>query len=309
VRDIGLPMELGVIFIGADKRYIKSWKSLNFDRHACSYLLLQLNVIQTLFQFNIIKRYGEDILPPKEDLEKDQIIDWFDDLVDRISKREKLDNICGWIGITSRNLPGSLFALSRFRDDPKSKSQRNVTLITTDVWEKSFSPPSVFEYVIFVIFKNAIFFLSNNFGHDLSPEETLTNHAWSITRGCIYDGSLFKANRRFGISTPNLCMDCIDRIKKLDQSINKNTKVHIPVYEGISKVLNKDWMGKPDERGTPLFNLKKDYKYDIDRNSGLYKSFFEKFRDSTVDNLPQWIVGTLISGVIGGLLIVFGLNK
>ena len=67
-------------------------------------------------------------------------------------------------------------------------------------------------------------------------------------------------------------------------------------------------MGTPDERNTPLFNLKKDYKYDIDRNSGLYKNFFEKFRDGIVDNLPQWIIGTLISGIIGGLLIILGLK-
>ena len=51
-------------------------------------------------------------------------------------------------------------------------------------------------------------------------------------------------------------------------------------------------MGKIDERNTPLFNLKRDYKFDLDRNSGLNKTFLERCRDSVADNLPQWIVGT-----------------
>jgi hypothetical protein len=66
-------------------------------------------------------------------------------------------------------------------------------------------------------------------------------------------------------------------------------------------------MGNPKKRDSPFFNLKKIYKYDIDRNSGYYKKATEKFRDSIVDNSAQWIVGSLIGAIIAGLVaVVFG---
>ena len=86
-------------------------------------------------------------------------------------------------------------------------------MITTDQWERSFSPPSVFEYVTFVVFKIAISFLQNDFENALPSTSLIRYHDWSITRGCVFDGSWFKAHRRFGISTLTLCIECSSKPK------------------------------------------------------------------------------------------------
>lgn len=283
---------------------------LNFDRYASSYLLLQLNAVQTIFEFNVINVSNINIsFPSPNDLVNKDIMDWVDQLCGSIhGSTEILNKIQCWVVITSEELPGKLFSKNRFKWENESKSQMNIALMTTYDWERSLSPPSVFEYIIVGVFKQALLFLSNDFKVRLS-NEILGFHASEVTRGCIYDYAGWKRERRFSISTPNLCMGCKDRTKKLENAINIQGQQRLSLYDDVSKVLKMDWMGKPDSRNTPLFNLKKDYRYDIDRNSGLKKNFYEKFRDSIIDNLPQWIVGTIVTGIIGGLLILLGIKK
>lgn len=64
-------------------------------------------------------------------------------------------------------------------------------------------------------------------------------------------------------------------------------------------------MGGPKDRDTPVYNLKKIYNNDIDRNSGYYKRWTEKIRYSIQDNTAPWIVGGLISLVFAILLSLF----
>ena len=59
-------------------------------------------------------------------------------------------------------------------------------------------------------------------------------------------------------------------------------------------------MGDPDLRDSPLFNLKKNFKYDVDHNSGFYKSRREKIRDIIIENIPQWTIGSFLTSIITG---------
>jgi hypothetical protein len=92
---------------------------------------------------------------------------------------------------------------------------------------------------------------------------------------------------------------------KIDGNL-RNKKSNL--LRNLESVLNNTWMGSPDQRNTPFYNLKRNYRYDIDRNSGFHKNLIEKFQDSIIDNLPQWIVGTLIAGIIGGILAIMGIG-
>ena len=67
--------------------------------------------------------------------------------------------------------------------------------------------------------------------------------------------------------------------------------------------------GKSRKRESRIYNLKKNYRYDIDKNSGFYKNRIEKCHDSVMDKLPQWIVGIIITGIITGILVILGINQ
>jgi hypothetical protein len=59
-----------------------------------------------------------------------------------------------------------------------------------------------------------------------------------------------------------------------------------------------------EKKDSPLYNIKKNYSYDINRISGFNKKWWEIIRDSIIENTAGWVLGTLVSGIITGILIL-----
>ncbi|HEX6293525.1 MAG TPA: hypothetical protein VFZ46_00090 [Nitrososphaeraceae archaeon] len=59
-----------------------------------------------------------------------------------------------------------------------------------------------------------------------------------------------------------------------------------------------------EKKDSPLYNIKKNHSYDINRNSGFNKKLWEIIRDSILENTAGWVLGTLVSGIITGILIL-----
>lgn len=59
-----------------------------------------------------------------------------------------------------------------------------------------------------------------------------------------------------------------------------------------------------EKKDSPLYNIKKNYGYDINRISGFNKKWWEIIRDSILENTAGWVLGTLVSGIITGILIL-----
>ena len=52
-----------------------------------------------------------------------------------------------------------------------------------------------------------------------------------------------------------------------------------------------------EKKDSPLYNIKKNYGYDINRISGFNKKWWEIIRDSILENSAGWVLGTLVSGI------------
>jgi len=59
-----------------------------------------------------------------------------------------------------------------------------------------------------------------------------------------------------------------------------------------------------EKKDSPFYNIKKNYGYDINRISGFNKKWWEIIRDSILENTAGWVLGTLVSGIITGILIL-----
>lgn len=59
-----------------------------------------------------------------------------------------------------------------------------------------------------------------------------------------------------------------------------------------------------EKKDSPLYNIKENYGYDINRISGFNKKWWEIIRDSILENTAGWVLGTLVSGIITGILIL-----
>jgi hypothetical protein len=59
-----------------------------------------------------------------------------------------------------------------------------------------------------------------------------------------------------------------------------------------------------EKKDSPLYNIKKNYGYDINRNSDFNKKWWEIIRDNILENTAGWVLGTLVFGIITGILIL-----
>jgi len=66
-------------------------------------------------------------------------------------------------------------------------------------------------------------------------------------------------------------------------------------------------MGTTQQNGSPIYNLKRNYGYDVDRNSGKYKTVWEKFRDFINDCSVQFLSGS--TAAVAAAIIVYVLKS
>ena len=72
--------------------------------------------------------------------------------------QKKYKNIDCWIGITSEAIDGNYFFLTK--DKHSSRSGKNIGIITSEKWERRFSPPSLFEYIVMSVLACSLYFLN-----------------------------------------------------------------------------------------------------------------------------------------------------
>jgi hypothetical protein len=293
------PRNIGLVFIDTPT-YVKSrfgskWKKkeqLNFDSDACAYFILQMNSIQGTFDYQVI---AFDFDRALEEVQRQDIVDWFDEEVKNFESTQKTGTykIDYWIGITSKNVGKNWFFQTRRKDD--AKSGKFVGIITSDTWEKEYSPPSLFEYLSITVSILSMYALNDEF------KGKIYEHSELKTKGCIFDFTRWKADRRIMIANPNLCAICRERMSELNEIIEHKTKYY-NLLDDVKHIISRKWMGSLDLIDSPIFNLNKLYRYNIDRNSGFNKGFWEKMRDSIVEKTAEWTIGTVITAVITGIV-------
>ena len=97
--------------------------------------------------------------------------------------------------------------------------------------------------------------------------------------------------------------------RELESIIKEQTETDISFNDNIKNALYLKWMGRINKTNSPLYNLKKNYRYDINRDSGFNKTRLEKIRDLVKDNASKIIVGALIIIATALILNLLGLNQ
>ena len=88
----------------------------------------------------------------------------------------------------------------------------------------------------------------------------------------------------------------------MEVTLRNKYAAYISLGEPIRKVLSREWLGSLEKEGSPLYNLRRNYKYDVDVNSGFNKGLWEMFRDSIKEkSAAAWI--TVITTVSASLLV------
>jgi len=248
----------------------------NFNEFALKYFILSMNNIQSTYEF-VFPEIDEYFYTEKK-YKRDSLFDSFTKVKIEIDFEGEPDY---FINIIQSKIEGNWFFACN----------GNVAFITTDMWERLFSPPSLFEYLLHSISAALIF---------MHPKLDLDSH--SETRGCTLDYTRDKKDDRVDISLGYLCDDCKQAIVE---------GAGLDYLNDISIMVGRKWIGDINDFSSVAYNLKHFFKFNINKQSGFNKTFLERAKEHFPE-IPKGIVIALFSGLIGVLitLLVLGLaNK
>lgn len=239
----------------------------NFDIYAFKYFILSVNKLQKQYEF-IFPEVHKTFFS-KNHYEKTTLFDKFHQRIRPDLSFEQDPSY--YINIVTSSISNNLFFVTR----------SNISFISTDTWEKVFSPPSVYEYLLHCIIASLIF---------MHPK--FKRHSHRDTRGCYMDYTYFKKDDKVDILLGYLCDECKDEIIK-----------HIgeDFYNDICKIINRDWIGDINTHNTVAYNLKSNFSFDVNKDSGFNKTFFEKAKEHFVE-IPKEVIILALGALIGVII-------
>ena len=237
----------------------------NFDANACKFLVLHLNKLQDCFEFEFPE--VEEYPIKKGDYNETYLLTE----LDKVMRAKGLGSEY-YIGIVTSVIGQNLFWFAGGK----------MAVITTEEWQKHFAPPSVFEYLIHAI-TSSLIQMSDKTG-------TMTSH--HETRGCCLDYTYFKEDDRIDIASGYTCDSCKLEIRE------KIGDRYLRCFERINSF---EWLGEVTERGTAASDLKKYFKIDLDKDTGFYKTYWEKAKEHFPE-LPKDLVFAVLNAIIAALV-------
>lgn len=258
----------------------------NFDKDAFKYFILYLNKLQSTYEFS----FPDISTFPFEEKKVCIFSTANSTLNDFASKKGVLSDHV--IGIITNNFDNNYF----FNADGKS------SVITTDVWDKYFSPPSLFEYLLHCVYCCLIYSQKTLPNTEISEKAQMLNiGSHKDTRGCVADFTRDKYNDRIDITLGYICDEHKEEIMEL-YGENYLTEA--------TNILERKWIGNIDDKDSVAYNLKHIFKFDINKDSGFNKTkaekIFEKFYEMPYE-LASEILKLVITVLLTYLLLKLGL--
>jgi hypothetical protein len=248
-----------------------------FDENAFRYFLLRLNEVQSLYEFGFPA--VDDYLFSQKEVDTDRMFRVFSEAKKKEAEhREAEKEEKEYIILEGNPKYFILIVGQRIRDNLFYDWRHDDTaIVTTHRWDKDYSPPSVFEYLLNSICSVLVL---------LNLKDELHTH--NTTRGCLLDYAEFKEEIKADVVLGYICDDC-------RETITEHLGPHF--LEGISKMVHREWIGSLDTYDSTAYNLKRYFHFDIYQDSGFNKTFWER----AVGYFPE-IPGKIIMAVIGALI-------
>jgi hypothetical protein len=258
----------------------------DFNEYAFKYFVLSLNKFQSTYEFYFPHIQGIEI-PERLNYPEDWIIE-----IDKTLSEKKI-NFNYYIAIVRNELKNSLFAWPDL----------NGAIITTNHWQKYYAPPSLFEYLISIIYYCLIY--SRKRISDFNPSESLLDVMFDVhpeTFGCYADKAIDRKDNRIDVALGYFC----DKHK--EQVISFYGEDY---YQEVISILERKWVGDLETKNSIAYNLKHYFSFNIFKDSGFNKTVWDnlkgKFYEIPGSLLYECLKAILIA-LLAALLLLFGLD-
>ncbi len=256
----------------------------NFDKYAFKYFILYVNKIQKTYEFNF-----PDVTEYPFDKNNDDVEFQSSLKIVKFFIKQKNLNADHFITLITNSFDNHFFF----------NAGRDSSIISTDIWDKHFSPPSLFEYLLHCIYTCLIksqIVVDNN---KLSNEQLFSSH--EDTRGCIADFTRKKYDDRIDITLGYICDD---HTIEIEQFYGKD------FLNEVQFIIDRKWIGSIEKKGSVAYNLKHIFKFNINKDSGFNKNFWDKIKDKFYEipgSLTVDIIKIVLTAIITYYLIKWGI--
>jgi hypothetical protein len=246
----------------------------DFSKYACEYLILKLNTLQSAFEFEVDGMVFDENnhFSSETSHVSTQLLDAFNSALQASPNKPKKDQY--YIGIGRMGIDPKNDLFYTIRD--------NMAIITTQGWQKTFSPPSVFEYILSSLAGTLI-----QLSLRMNGTQNITYHEQS--RGCLNDYTEDKQENRVDVLLGYVCDSCKERITQV---------LGAEMLSSLQLIASHDWIGETSDPQKAAYYVKKYFKVDLNKDSGFNKTAYEQLRDG-LPGLARDILIAVVPTVIG----------
>jgi hypothetical protein len=278
----GPPLRIGVI--------LDPLRDLN--KAALRYLIVHLNTLQTLFEFELLSaEKGDPVVaflqqetPVSSGACQAMLFDFGERVISKVVETQQR------LGLADRSLPGALAVIcqAKFADGLYSVKDGPVVVQALGNWDRSMAPPSIFEFILTLLIRQGAGLLVPSMAGGIHLG----------TKGCIFDFTENLDEARYKALQSYVCSACRRRLAAQDAG---------SLADEIVRVVDMKWLGRLCNPYSPAAIVSK-LGYNLFVTKGVRPTWRESalsgFRDAGVKETIRLVS----SVVLAGLLLWLGLK-
>jgi hypothetical protein len=277
------PARVGVILADLGKLNVTALK----------YLVVHLNTLQTSIEFEILSPNPADELLVT--LAEGNVVDRkkcrsmlsaFRERIIRLLEVEQKK-----YELADQSLPVNfvVISLARFSDHHYGLKEKHVHIQALGNWERQMAPPSILEFIIVLLVRQAASF-------SIAP---LSDSLHLSTKGCLFDFTADLAEARYKALQSFICSTCRSRMQENGAS---------QLADDIAHVLDFSWLGMSTDPHCPAGIVAK-LGYDLFLTKGIQPTFWENVRSILRDETTKEIIKFVFAILLAALLFRIGLKE
>ena len=182
-----------------------------------------------------------------------------------------------------------IIAMNRFDDNYSSMREGRVQVMALGYWDRHMAPPSIYEFVITLLLRQAVGFAAPSFSKSIHFG----------TKGCLFDFTSGLYDARYKSLQGYVCRTCRERLQS-DGFAGSTGE--------LTSVLAMKWLGRLDDPLCPA-GIAAKLGYNLFLTKGITPTFWEAIRTQLRDEGTKEVVKIVGTIILAGILLWLGLEK
>jgi len=272
---------IGILLIGLEKANIP----------ALQFLVLQMNLVQHAFEYEFLPFDLNDEfvkeLSSRSPIDREAIRAAVPSFIDRYQSYLQ-DEVTAY-GLEEASADCYvLVTMARFSDNYYNMRRQCVSVVALGNWERSMAPPSIMEFILTLIIREAV----------ASVSPALSGSVHLGTKGCLFDFTASLSDVRLKVLNGFICSYCREALRRDGLS---------DLADELTPVLGKQWLGESTDPNSPAgitFKL----GYSLFTTKGFEAASWEKFLATIQNEGVKQLIAIVGGLILAGLLLWLGLK-